>query len=55
MVANRVVVKTKPTNNIFGIHKAVNDFTIAENPGTQIRLHLKGDALEFLEDNLLST
>ncbi len=62
LVADRVVVTTKHNQDKQYIweSQAVSDFTIAEDPrgntlgrGTQIRLYLKDDALEFLNDDVL--
>ncbi|CAG8556881.1 5300_t:CDS:2 [Funneliformis mosseae] len=62
LVADKVVVTTKNNEDKQYIweSQAVNDFTIAEDPrgntlgrGTQIKLYLKDDALEFLEDGVL--
>lgn len=59
LVADRVTVASKsnddPAQHVW-VSDAVNDFTIAEDPrgntlgrGSQITLHLKEDAVEFLE------
>ncbi|RUP47781.1 Hsp90 protein-domain-containing protein [Jimgerdemannia flammicorona] len=63
LVADRVTVASKcnddPVQHVW-ISEAVSDFTIAEDPrgntlgrGTQITLHIKEDALEFLEEATL--
>lgn len=63
LVADRVTVASKsnddPVQHVW-ISQAVSDFTIAEDPrgntlgrGTQITLHIKEDALEFLEESTL--
>ncbi|CAG8800154.1 15970_t:CDS:2, partial [Racocetra persica] len=59
LVADKVIVTTKHNDDDQYIweSQAINDFTIAKDPrgntlgrGTQIKLHLKDDAISFLED-----
>lgn len=63
LVADKVSVASKsnddPVQHVW-VSDAVNDFTIAEDPrgntlgrGSQITLHLKEDATEFLDPNLV--